>query len=157
MIAQNEDKNTILILFVCTGNTCRSPMAEYYFNSEMKKLGKNFTAESRGLRTDSGSRMSANAKKILVSQDIVQNIEEITHESGQIDDDIVEKAEWIYGITAYHQTKLKEEFPKFGDKILSMPEDVGDPYGGSLEIYEKCFDNIKNSVDRIIKDLTGEN
>jgi len=155
MIAQNGDKNSIL--FVCTGNTCRSPMAEYYFNSGAKKLGLNYIAKSRGLYADSGIGMSANAKKVLVSRNIAEKIEDITHKSKQIDMDIVEKADIIYGITVHHQIRLKEEFPEFGDKILNMPEDIGDPYGGSLEVYERCFENIKRSVDSIIKSLTGEN
>ena len=151
MIAQNDDKNTIL--FVCTGNTCRSPMAEYYFNNEMKKFGVKFTAKSCGLHAESGCQMSANAKKVLVSQNIVENIEDITHKSKQIDEDIVKKAELIYGITVHHQDRLIEEFPQFKEKILCMPEDIGDPYGGSLEVYDKCFENIKKSVGIIIKSL----
>ena len=151
MIAQNDDKNTIL--FVCTGNTCRSPMAEYYFNGEMKKLGKDYVAESCGLHAEPGSQMSANAKKVLESQNIAENIEDITHKSRQIGEDIVEKAEFIYGITVHHQAKLTEEYPKFKNKIVSMPENIGDPYGGTFEVYEKCFENIKKSVDIIIKSL----
>jgi len=155
MIAQNEDKNTVL--FVCTGNSCRSPMAEYYFNSEIKKLGLNYIAKSRGLHAESGCQMSANAKKVLVSRNIAENIENITHKSKQIDGDIIKESEFIYGITIHHQARLKEDFPEFSDKILCMPENISDPYGGNLEIYEKCFEKIKQSVDIIIKSLPEEN
>jgi len=162
MISQNDNKNTAKtqrkILFVCTGNTCRSPMAEYYFNSEMKKRGKEseITAYSRGLYAERGSYMSGNAKKVLVSNNIAENMDDIQHQSGQVDDEAVKEAELIYGITANHELRLKEEFPKFKDKILCMPEDINDPYGGSLEIYEQCFKYIKNSVDIIIKSLTED-
>jgi len=162
MIAQKRK-----ILFVCTGNTCRSPMAEYYFNSEMKKLGMDseITAESCGLFAETGSYMSGNAKKVLELNNIIvgrgdpdapQNIIN-EHKSKQIDEEIVKEADIIYGITIHHEARLKEEFSEFKDKILSMPENIGDPYGGSLEVYEKCFENIKKSVDIIIESLLHGN
>jgi len=133
-------------------------MAEYYFNHVIKKLGRDseITAESCGLCAESGSYMSGNAKKILVLNNIIENAENIIYKSRQINEKIISESELIYGITVHHETRLKEEFPKFKDKILSMPENIGDPYGGNLEVYEKCFENIKKSVDIIIKSLLQE-
>jgi len=134
-------------------------MAEYYFNCEMKKLGKEgeIIAESRGLAAEPGSYMSANAQKVLLSDNIINNSDDITHKSRQISEKIIKEAEIIYGITVHHELRLKEEFPEFKDKIFSMKEDIGDPYGGSLEVYGRCFENIKKSVDVIINNMAGEN
>ena len=140
----------IRVLFVCTGNTCRSPMAEYYFNN----IADGMTAESCGLYAESGCSMSANARKVLENHNIVKDVCEISHKSREIDENIIKNADFIYGITEHHEARLKEDFPYFADKIFCMPENIGDPYGGNLEIYENCFENIKKSVDIIIKNLT---
>lgn len=128
-------------------------MAEYYFNSEFKNP-ESIKAESCGLCADGGRPMAKNAQTVLEMKGIYAKTE---HISRQIDEEMVRNADFIYGITVYHEASLKERFPKFADKIKSLPEDIGDPYGGSLEIYEKCFDGIKRSVDMIIETLTGEN
>jgi len=94
---------------------------------------------------------------VLASHNITNDIENIRHESRQINEDIVKDADIIYGITSHHEARLKEDFPEFKEKILCMPENISDPYGGSPEVYERCFENIKKSVDIIIKSLTEEN
>jgi len=118
-------------------------MAEYYFNGAAIGI----TAESCGLRAEYGSRMSANAVKAL-------NICDPAHKSRQVSAAILKECDLIYGMTVHHEARLKEDFPEFADKISSMPSDVGDPYGGDLEVYEQCFENIKKSVDTIIESLT---
>ena len=162
MILQNCDndkKNNIRkILFVCTGNTCRSPLAARYFNYALNLTNPDenhkFFADSCGLVVDSGSYISAYSKMVLEQNNITTDGEIISNRARQINEDIVKNAEIIYGITEHHERRLKEEFPKYKDKISCMPENIGDPYGGSLDVYQKCFENIKKSVDIIIKSLT---
>ena len=135
-------------------------MAEYYFNSIVKSIADERSsslhgviAESCGLAANGGSFMSGNAKKVLELHNIIEDTDYYKFKSRQINDIIVKESEFIYGITVHHELRLKEEFPEYKNKILCMPENIGDPYGGSLEVYEKCFENIKKSVDVIIKSL----
>jgi len=130
-------------------------MAEYYFNSRIKEMGKEseFNAVSRGLCVGSHLQMSENAIKVLESNNIMRNICDILHISQQIDAEIMQKADIVYGITENHAKILKKDYPQYGQKIFAMPENINDPYGGTLEVYKECFEKIKQAVDIIIEEL----
>ena len=147
-------ENVVKVLFVCTGNTCRSPMAEYYFNSEIKKNGgKSAVAGSCGLFANPGEPMSKNALEVLASKNIAGG----EHRSRQIDTDVVKNSDLVCAVTSRHEARLKQRFPEFAEKISAMAEEIGDPFGGSLESYERCFESIQKSVDIIIKSLSEGN
>jgi len=141
------------VLFVCTGNTCRSPMAEYYFNSETKKRGySEITATSCGIYAVSGIPMSQNAIAILASL----GIDAQGHRSRPLDAELMGEAHAVYGMTLHHAAKLKAQFPEYAHKIFCMPDDIDDPYGGKIPEYEECFRSLRKSVDIVIKSVVGE-
>ena len=139
-----------LILFVCTGNTCRSPMAEYYFNY---KSHGGLRAVSRGIYAETGGFMAENAKQVLLAGNIVTDTGGVAHRPMRIDEEIMREAVLIYGMTENHANILCASFPAYADKIYAMPENIGDPYGSGPEVYAECFERIRSAVDIIIKDL----
>ncbi|MEE0914803.1 MAG: low molecular weight phosphatase family protein [Ruminococcus sp.] len=138
-------KDKRYVAFVCTGNTCRSPMAEGIFNKLAEEKGLNITAESFGIATVTGIPVSENSVTACkeLGVDLSQN------KSTSVEDVELEKYERLYCMSPSHARVLSEcYFVPLGDiDILG----VGDPYGGSLEVYRMCRDEIYNSVKEIIK------
>ena len=137
------------VLFVCTGNTCRSPMAEAIFNHLAG--GKDFYASSCGIYGDGVSPISGNAKKALAETGI-----DFEHTSTPISKELLEKSDYIIGMTANHAGSILSMFPECSDKVYAMPKDISDPYGGNLETYRACRDEITECVKSLITALTGE-
>lgn len=137
------------ILFVCTGNTCRSPMAEYYFNHKMKN--NEYAARSCGIAAHGSGCMSKYAAQIIKMY--IPESETGLFRSRQVDEGMIAEAYRMYGITKRHAEYLKENFHQYQNKIFAMPNDISDPFNGSLDTYKKAYEDIKIAVDAIIKEL----
>jgi len=128
------------ILFVCTGNICRSPMAEGF----LKAMHSDFSVSSSGVSSMDG--WSAMPEAIEVMKD--HGIDISSHRARQITDEMVDEADLVLAMTSRHRELLKVTFPNAESKIFTLKEFAGtgtnidDPYGNSKEAYETVADEI---------------
>ncbi len=141
------------ILFVCTGNTCRSPMAEVIFNKLSKDKSLNHSAISRGTAVFMQQPMNTKSKNALNSN----NFDVKNHTSLQLTLEDIEECDLVLTMTSAHKIALKNAFPKFKSKIYDINEkaygkdsDIEDPYGKEQEAYDKCFNELLEAIEKII-------
>lgn len=139
------------IMFVCTGNTCRSPMAEYLFRkiaaeSELKEEIEVFSAGICATPNSKADEHAINAGK-LYGLDLTK------HKSTNIDDSNIENMDLILCAETIHKKQLKKEYPQL--EIYTIKEfggisnnmDLEDPYGyHSDEAYLICMKEIEENL-----------
>lgn len=138
------------ILFVCTGNTCRSPMAEAILKS--KQL-PGVEVKSAGVYAPNGSEASVNAKIVLEEHGISHD-----HRSSTLTKEDIDWASLVLTMTQSHKGLIMSQYPYAADKTFTLKEfaeekgnlDVADPYGGNEQIYREAFKEIQKSIERIL-------
>lgn len=131
------------ILAVCTGNTCRSPMAEGILREMARQAEREIRVSSAGLYAD-GAPVSAHAAAALAEK----GIDISGHRARQLTPDMARSADLILTMTGAHRQMLAAALPDAADKVFTLAQwagedgDVLDPFGGSLEQYRACRDQI---------------
>ena len=138
----------IKILFVCSGNTCRSPMAEALFNDIANKEVMPFCALSAGLFTEDGLPYSSNSVQVLKECGIT-----LIGSSKRITYDLVLECDYIFGLTSGITLALQNAFDDMKNKIFPFPVEVPDPYGGDITDYRNAKDTILHGIKKIIKSI----
>jgi glycine hydroxymethyltransferase len=149
------------VLFVCTGNVCRSPMAEGIFRRAVRGRG-DFRVMSAGLGAMEGQPPSGHA---------VQAVKELgidisTQRSRMLTPELVRQADFIFGMTHSHVDTLLLLYPEAAEKVFLLREfdetldhfekDISDPIGGSYDIYLHCRDQIEQGIASLLRFLQQE-
>lgn len=200
------------VVFICTGNTCRSPMAE----AIVKSKNEDIKAKSAGVFASNGSPASRQVETLLKEKNI-----SFSHRARMLDRELAEWGDLLLTMTESHKALVLRDFPELSHKVYTLKEyaseedlydpyqkkaaeletkraafihemnglsgeeeqqkreafekelmkeleelkkleeelpsiDISDPFGGSAEQYQKTYEEIEESIDRIIQRIADE-
>jgi tRNA threonylcarbamoyl adenosine modification protein (Sua5/YciO/YrdC/YwlC family) len=153
-----------MVALVCTGNTCRSPMAEVLLKKRVAdRLGCSIAAleergiviMSAGISAAAGGRSAAEAIETMRARglDLTQ------HESQPLTDRIVRFADTVIAMTRGHREAILEAWPEAAPRVHLISRgrgDVSDPIGGSLELYRRCAEQLDDYLETWARELPVE-
>lgn len=140
------------ILFVCTGNTCRSPLAEHLLRH---LAGERFEVKSAGLAAFPGQEAAQHVQALLDERGIP-----VDHRSQPVTPELMAWADLVLTMTDAHRTHLQEIYPEKKEQIHTLrryvnPQDevtdISDPFGGSREVYEATLKEIESLLVQLIE------
>ncbi len=137
-----------VIAVVCTGNTCRSPMAETLLREQIRvRLGREDAVRvlSAGVAAMSGSGASPQAVEVMGRR----GLDLTGHASRPLDDAVMNVADLILTMTRGHRAAILAAWPDMHDRVFTLRRDGGDitdPVGMPVEVYQECADQIDGEL-----------
>ena len=147
------------IMFVCTGNICRSAMAHHYCQKRVYDLKREneIVVSSCGTSALNGDKSTQAAITVMKKYDV----DLTNHRATSMFDIDLENYDLILYMTEQHKYNLLAFFPKLKDKVFTLKEyvlgkdiknvDIDDPWGYGIEIYDACAKEIVYCVDKLLE------
>jgi L-threonylcarbamoyladenylate synthase len=155
-----EALSQIKFLFVCTGNTCRSPMAEWIFRKYLaKKIHCDVDHLSKlGYKVASAGTMDTAdqpASNEAIAACAAKGIDIKAHKSRKLSNELVEESDFIFVMERAHQKKIESISPEAANKCVLLEEnqEIADPIGQSQEVFNYCAELIEKAVQKRISEL----
>jgi protein-tyrosine-phosphatase len=138
------------ILFVCTGNTCRSPLAEGILNYYARESGLKVTVRSAGIHAQQGAPISAHSKAILQEMNCPAQSQAKLLNKSEID-----WATYIFTMTTQHKQTIIQHYAESIDKIYTLKEFVNEDDQIKKDLEERDQLIVQLQVDRILSEASS--
>ena len=140
------------ILFICTANRCRSPMAEVLLQRAVEQRGEaaQWNISSAGTWAEADLGVTQLTRAVMTKRGL--SVDE--HRSRSLTAEMLHKADAVLVMTRNHKEAIQAEFPASVGRVFLLSQlvdqdyDIEDPYGGSLDDYELCASEIDDLLSR---------
>lgn len=146
------------IMFICTGNICRSAMAEKMMAKMIKEHNKDIEVFSCGVFAENGDLPTDEAIEVMKEH----NIDLTTHKATNIINSNIKEMDLILCATLSHKYSVIQMYPELKDKVFTIKEyvdgpsnnmDIKDPWGYNIIVYRNCAKELESYIDKIIKKI----
>ena len=143
------------VLFVCTANVCRSPMAEAIFNALAEDRGLHFRARSSGLAALEDEPIAPKARAALEEVGIPVG----HHRARQVNESMLREADLVLAMTPRHMAQLRERYGSLSYKVHTLPryasgapgeDGISDPYGQAMTAYRASLYQLVGYIDSLV-------